>query len=283
VSSTPRTLAGRSIGQIPVLGGTTSGFSDVGHIPVKQAVASSIDPDIGLTTMCEAVAEGVTDLRVLLIEDDVQLGSSTKVGLEQCGFALDWVNDAGAADHAVTTHRYDAVILDLGLPDTDGETLLRNWRARGERTSVLVLTGRGFVQDRVRVLNLGADDYLIKPFDLTELEARVRAVVRRSAGAGEQALRVGQLQLVPESQSVIWRGQSVAVTTKEFWLLEALVRNKNRVLTRRQLEDALYGWGDDVGSNSVEVHIHHLRRKISRDLILTVRGAGYGLRLDAVT
>lgn len=257
--------------------------SAVGHVPVKQSVALSIDPDSDLTTMCKAVTVGVTDLRVLLIEDDEQLGSSTKVGLEQIGFALDWVNDAGAADHAVTTHRYDAVILDLGLPDTDGETLLRNWRARGERTSVLVLTGRGFVEDRVRVLNLGADDYLIKPFDLTELEARVRAVVRRSTGASEPALQVGQLQLIPESQTVIWRGQPVVVTTKEFWLLEALVRNKNRVLTRRQLEDALYGWGDDVGSNSVEVHIHHLRRKISRDLILTVRGAGYGLRLDAVT
>jgi len=250
---------------------------------VKQSVASSIDRDSDLTTMSEAVAEGVTDLRLLLVEDDMQLGSSTKVGLEQSGFALDWVNDADAADHAVTTHRYDAVILDLGLPDTDGETLLRNWRARGERTSVLVLTGRGFVQDRVRVLNLGADDYLIKPVDLTELEARVHAVVRRSAGASESALQVGQLQLIPESQSVIWRGQPVVVTAKEFWLLEALVRNKNRVLTRRQLEDALYGWGDEVGSNAVEVHIHHLRRKITRDLILTVRGAGYGLRLDAVT
>ena len=120
------------------------------------------------------------------------------------------------------------------------------------------------------------------PFDLVELDARVRAVVRRSAGANDTALQVGQLQLIPESQTVLWRGQPVVVTSKEFWLLEALVRNKNRVLTRRQLEDALYGWGDEVESNAVEVHIHHLRRKISRDLIQTVRGAGYGLRVDAL-
>jgi DNA-binding response OmpR family regulator len=221
-------------------------------------------------------------LRILLVEDDVLLGSSTKVGLEQDGFAVDWVNDARAADRALTTHLYEAVILDLGLPGTDGETLLRDWRTRGERTPVLVLTGRGYVLDRVRILNLGADDYLVKPFDLIELDARVRAVVRRSAGVSGSALQVGQLQLIPESQTVLWRGQPVSVTSKEFWLLEALVRNKNRVLTRRQLEDALYGWGDEVESNAVEVHIHHLRRKISRDLIMTVRGAGYGLRLDAV-
>jgi two-component system OmpR family response regulator/two-component system response regulator QseB len=221
-------------------------------------------------------------VRLLLVEDDVLLGSSTKVGLEQDGFAVDWVNDADAADRALRVHLYDAVVLDLGLPGTDGETVLREWRARGERTAVVVLTGRGYVLDRVRLLNLGADDYLVKPFDLTELAARVRAVVRRAAGTSGSTLQVGQLQLIPESQTVIWKGQPVVVTSKEFWLLEALVRNKNRVLTRRQLEDALYGWGDEVESNAVEVHIHHLRRKISRDLILTVRGAGYGLRLDAV-
>jgi len=221
-------------------------------------------------------------LRILLVEDDVLLGTSTKVGLEQDGYAVDWVNDAEAADRALTTHVYDAVVLDLGLPGTDGETLLRGWRARGERTAVLVLTGRGYVLDRVRLLNLGADDYLVKPFDLTELDARVRAVVRRAAGVSCSALTVGHLQLIPESQTVLWRGRPVVVTSKEFWLLEALVRNKNRVLTRRQLEDALYGWGDEVESNAVEVHIHHLRRKLSRDLIQTVRGAGYGLRLDVL-
>jgi len=222
-------------------------------------------------------------LRVLLVEDDFLLGSSTKVGLEQDGYAVDWVREAAAADRALTTHVYDAVVLDLGLPGTDGEALLRQWRARDEQTAVVVVTGRGFVLDRVRLLNIGADDYVVKPFDLTELDARVRAVTRRAAPANGATLRVGQLQLIPESHTVIWRGQPVAVTSKEFWLLEALVRNKNRVLTRRQLEDALYGWGDEVESNAVEVHIHHLRRKISRDLIRTFRSAGYGLHLDALT
>ena len=220
-------------------------------------------------------------MRLLLIEDDEFLGSSTKVGLEQEGFEADWVNDAAAADRAVTTRRYDAVILDLGLPGTDGATLLRQWRARGERTAVIVLTGRGNVLDRVQLLDIGADDYLIKPIDLIELAARVRAVVRRAAGTGSAPVQVGPLQLIPATQTVIWRGQPVGVTSKEFCVLEALARNQNRVLTRRQLEEALYGWGDEVESNAVEVHIHHLRRKLGRDLIQTVRGAGYGLRVDA--
>ena len=228
------------------------------------------------------MGNGVRNLRLLLIEDDVPLGSSTKTGLEQEGYFVDWVHDAEAADRALTTHIYDAAILDLGLPGTDGEALLRAWRARGDRTAVVVLTGRGYVMDRVRLLNLGADDYLVKPIDLSELDARVRAVVRRAVDTGGAPLQVGQLQLIPASQAVIWRGQPVIVTSKEYCLLEALVRNRNRVLTRRQLEDALYGWGDDVESNAVEVHIHHLRRKLGRDLIQTVRGAGYGLRLDAV-
>lgn len=231
--------------------------------------------------MCIDMDKGATELRLLLVEDDALLGSSTKVGLEQEGYAVDWVKDPEAADRALTTHRYDAAILDLGLPGTDGETLLRAWRARGDRTAVVVLTGRGYVMDRVRLLNLGADDYLVKPADLIELDARVRAVVRRAAGDVGPSLQVGQLQLIPATQTVIWRGQPVLVTSKEFCLLEALVRNKNRVLTRSQLEEALYGWGDDVDSNAVEVHIHHLRRKLARDLIQTVRGAGYGLRLDA--
>jgi len=221
-------------------------------------------------------------LRILLIEDDALLGASTKVGLEQDGYAVDWVNEAEAADIAVTTHCYDAAVLDLGLPRTDGEALLRSWRARGEKTAVLVVTGRGYVLDRVRLLNVGADDYLVKPFDLAELDARLRAVARRAVSGTQAEMQVGQLQLIPESHSVFWRGEPVAVTSKEFWLLEALVRNKNRILTRRQLEDTLYGWGDEVGSNAIEVHIHHLRRKISPDLIMTVRSAGYGLRLDAV-
>ena len=221
-------------------------------------------------------------MRVLFVEDDTLLGASTKLGLEQDGFAVDWVTDGAAADSALTAHRYDASVLDLGLPDVDGEKLLRAWRLREDRTPVVVLTARGYVLDRVRLLNLGADDYLVKPFDLLELCARIRAVVRRSAGHSSEVIECGALRLYPESQTVQWRGERVEVTAKEFWLLEALARNRNRIMTRRQLEDALYGWGDEVESNAVEVHIHHLRRKIARELILTVRGAGYSLNDDFI-
>jgi DNA-binding response OmpR family regulator len=219
-------------------------------------------------------------VRILLVEDDAMLGASVQVGLEQDGFAADWVTDGIAADSAVKAHRYDAIVLDLGLPGVEGETLLRGWRARADRTPIVVLTARGFVLDRVRMLNLGADDYLVKPFDLLELCARIRAVVRRAAGECREVLEFGPLQLYPESHAVLWHGQRVEVTNKEFWLLEALLRNRSRILTRRQLEDALYGWGDAVESNAIEVHIHHLRRKLSRKLILTVRGSGYSLTHD---
>jgi DNA-binding response OmpR family regulator len=219
-------------------------------------------------------------LRVLFVEDDAPLGASAKLGLEQDGFAVDWATDGAGADRALTSHRYDAVVLDLGLPDVEGERLLRSWRGRADRTPVIVLTARGFVLDRVRLLNLGADDYLVKPFDLLELCARIRAVVRRASGHGGSVLECGALKLYPDSQTVQWRGRPVELTSKEFWLLEALVRNRNRIMTRRQLEDALYGWGDEVESNAVEVHVHHLRRKLARELILTVRGAGYSINHD---
>jgi DNA-binding response OmpR family regulator len=221
-------------------------------------------------------------LRVLFVEDDALLGASAKLGLEQDGFAVDWATDGASADRALVSHRYDAVVLDLGLPDVEGERLLRSWRGRDDRTPVVVLTARGFVLDRVRLLNLGADDYLVKPFDLLELCARIRAVVRRTAGQSSEVLECGALKLYPESQTVLWQGQRIEVTSKEFWLLEALVRNKSRILTRRQLEDALYGWGDEVESNAIEVHVHHLRRKIARELIMTVRGAGYSINHDFV-
>lgn len=219
-------------------------------------------------------------VQLLLIEDDEFLGSSTKVGLEQDGYTVDWVTDAEAADRAFAERTYGAAILDLGLPRMGGEDLLSILRARGDLTPVVVLTGRGSVLDRVRLLNLGADDYLVKPCDLIELIARVHALVRRAA-AGGSTLQLGRLQLILDSQTVVWHGQPVAVTSKEFLLLEALVRNKNRVLTRRQLEVALYGWSDEVESNAIEVHVHHLRRKLSKDLIQTVRGSGYAIQLEA--
>jgi two-component system OmpR family response regulator/two-component system response regulator QseB len=216
-------------------------------------------------------------VRILLAEDDVMLGESMRAGLEQDGFAVDWVRDGATADSAIRSYRYDAVVLDLGLPGTDGEALLRGWRQRDERTPIVVVTSRGLVIERVRLLSLGADDFLVKPVDLLELCARIRAVVRRTAGHSGEALEFGPLKLYMESRTVTWHGQRVDVSKKEYWLLEALVRNRGRVMTRRQLEDALYRWGAEVESNALAVHVHNLRAKLSEDLIRTVRGVGYAI------
>jgi DNA-binding response OmpR family regulator len=216
-------------------------------------------------------------MRALLIEDDPLLGPALKRGLEQDGITIDLVVDGQAADAAVLSHKYDVIVLDLGLPRIEGDVLLRAWRAREDRTPVIVLTARGFVLDRVRLLDLGADDYLVKPFDLIELAARMRALVRRSAGGTGEVLEAGPLRLARDTRTVTYYGNRVELTNREFWILEALLRSRSRVLSRRQLEETLYGWGDEVESNAVEVHIHHLRRKLDRDLIITVRGVGYRL------
>lgn len=208
------------------------------------------------------------------------LGESLKAGLEQDGFAVDWVADGSTADSLISSQQYDAVVLDLDLPWIDGESLLRRWREREDRTPVIVLATKDLVLDRVRLLTLGADDYMVKPFELLELCARIRAVVRRTAGQRSDALEFGPLKIFVETHVVIWHGQRIEVSNKEFWLLEALVRNRSRVLTRRQLEDVLYGWGIEVESNAIEVHVHHLRRKLSSELIRTVRGLGYTLTQD---
>jgi DNA-binding response OmpR family regulator len=221
-------------------------------------------------------------MRILLVEDDRLLGSSTRQGLEQDGFVVDWVTEGSSAATATSVQRYDVIVLDLGLPGVSGDQLLRSWRAHRERTPVVVLTARGLVADRVSMLEAGADDYLIKPFDLLELCARIRAVTRRAVGESGAAFECGDLRLFPGPRIVTWRGNRIEVTGTEFCLLETLLRNRNRVLTRRQLEEALHGWGDDSQSNSIEVHIHHLRRKISRDLIQTIRGAGYCLTHERV-
>jgi DNA-binding response OmpR family regulator len=216
-------------------------------------------------------------MRILFAEDDTSLGAAVKLGLEQDGFEVDWVTEGGAADQAIVARPYDVAVLDLGLPGIDGETLLQSWRARADRTPIVVLTARSLVPDRVRLLNLGADDYLTKPFDLIELCARIRAVFRRSAAQNSMVLAYGPLKLYLQSQTAYWHGRPVDVTNREFWLLEALVRFRGRVLARRELEAILYGHGEAVDSNTVEVHVHHLRRKFTRRLILTQRGRGYRL------
>jgi two-component system, OmpR family, response regulator QseB len=214
----------------------------------------------------------------LLIVDDLVLGPALKHGLEQEKLAVDLVADYQSADAAVQARRYDVVVLDFALPGTQDAALLRIWRARGETTPVIVLTARAFVADRVRLLDMGADDYLVKPFELIELSARIRALVRRAANRGGETLEFGPVQLAPDNRKVTLHGADVDLTNREFLLLEALLRNRSRVLTRRQLEDLLYGRDEEVESNAVEVHIHHLRRKLGRNLIETVRGVGYRLR-----
>jgi DNA-binding response OmpR family regulator len=220
-------------------------------------------------------------VRVLIVEDDAVLGPSTARGLSLEGFAVDLRDNGESANAALVAQKYDAIVLDLGLPGVSGEDLLRGWRARSDYTPVLVLTARGFVLDRVRLLNLGADDYLVKPFDLLELSARLRALGRRQGGKDDVLLEFGPLLLSRSEHVAVWNGARVELTKREYRILDTLLRNRDRVLSRKQLEEALYGWGEEVESNAIEVHVHNLRRKLARGLIETVRGAGYRLAQDA--
>lgn len=216
-------------------------------------------------------------MRILLAEDDELLGSGLKAGLAQHGFAVDWVRDGVAAERELRTDGFAAAILDLGLPRLDGMQALAAVRRAGCRTPVLVLTARDAVSARIAGLDAGADDYLVKPIDLDELAARLRALVRRAAGQAEPLLQHGALTLDPAGRTAHWQGQPVELSQREFDLLHALLRNAGRVLSREQLEQHLYPWGSEVQSNAVEVHVYHLRRKFAPGLIETVRGVGYRL------
>lgn len=214
-------------------------------------------------------------MRVLLVEDDRLLGDGVKAGLTGAGFVVDWVRDGEAALAALGSESFAAVLLDLGLPRKDGVAVLAALRAAGNPVPVLVLTARDQVADKVRALDQGADDYVVKPFDLDELAARLRALVRRSQGRADACLRHGELVLDPAARTVSLKGEPVLLTGKEFELLRMLLDAAGRVLTRRVLDEQLYAWGDAVESNALEVHIHHLRRKLGSELIRTVRGVGY--------
>lgn len=219
-------------------------------------------------------------MRVLLVEDDTLLGDGVKAGLKQAGFAVDWTQDGQAAKLALETEEYALVVLDLGLPKLSGTELLKWLRAShlkvpAPQVPVLVLTARDTVADKVAGLNAGADDYLIKPFDLDELIARLNALLRRSAGHVAQTIQHGDIELTPSTHQVAKNGQSVELSAKEFTLLHELLLHIGRVQSREQLEQHLYGWGEEVESNSVEVHIHHLRKKLGTELIRTMRGVGY--------
>jgi two-component system OmpR family response regulator/two-component system response regulator QseB len=216
-------------------------------------------------------------MRILLAEDDNLLGDGLRMGLRQAGFQVDWVRDGAAAERELRAQPYAAVVLDLGLPRMDGIDVLASVRQAGVATPVLVLTARDAVPDRVRGLDAGADDYVLKPVDLDELAARLRALVRRAHGQANETLRHGALALDPASRSVTRDGAAVALSTREFDLLHALMLAGGRVLTREQLEQHLYAWGQEVDSNAVEVHVHHLRRKVGAETIQTVRGVGYAI------
>jgi two-component system, OmpR family, response regulator len=216
-------------------------------------------------------------MRLLLVEDDSMIGAAAQEGLRREGHTVDWVRTAGAAEGAVAGADYDLVLLDLGLPGRDGLAILRSWRARGVHVPVVIVTARDAVADRIAGLDAGADDYLVKPFDLDELSARVRAVLRRRAGRSDAVVKVGELEIDTAARRVKWKGREVTLSAREYALLEALADRPGAYLTRAQLEERLYGWDEEIASNTVEVHIHALRRKLEPDLIRNVRGLGYTL------
>ncbi len=215
------------------------------------------------------------DVRILLVEDDELLGAGIRDALERSRFTLEWVTDGQQALGALRAGSFDLVLLDLGLPKMDGIEVLRNLRADGGKTPVLVLSARDTPPQRVLGLDAGADDYLTKPFDVDELLARVRALQRRNRGAAVNMIEHGALRLDPVSLSVTFEGRAVPLQRREYMVLEKLLRNVGQVLTRSQLEESLYGWDGGVESNSLDVHIHRLRRKLYPGVIRTVRGLGY--------
>ncbi|MEW5787491.1 MAG: response regulator [Pseudomonadota bacterium] len=214
-------------------------------------------------------------MRILLAEDDPHLGNGLMVGLRQAGYAVDWVRDGAAADQALRSEEFALLVLDLGLPNLSGLAVLRQLRARGQALPVLILTARDSTADKVTGLDAGADDYLIKPIDLDELAARVRALTRRAAGHAQPLLEVAGLTLDPAARQAFLAGVAVELSSREFTLLLSLAENAGRVMTRTQLEGALYGWRDEPDSNALEVHVHHLRRKLGAERIKTLRGVGY--------
>ncbi len=214
-------------------------------------------------------------MRVLLVEDDTMIGESLREALRRQGMAADWVRDGRAADAALASERFDAVLLDLGLPQRGGLEVLQALRQRGDKTPVIVLTARDTLADKVKGLDAGADDYLVKPFELDELLARLRALRRRQDGRSSPVLQVAGLKLDPASREVSRDGRPVLLSGREFALLQALLERPGAIVSRAQLEDRLYGWGEELDSNAISVYMHQLRKKLGDDLLHTVRGMGY--------
>jgi len=214
-------------------------------------------------------------MRLLLVEDDAMVGAGIRAGLRQEGYTVDWVRDGAAAELATQGTPYEAVLLDIGLPKKTGLELLAHWRKQQNPVPVLIITARDAVADRIRGLDAGADDYLVKPFDLDELAARLRALLRRRSGRASPLIEVGALTLDPASHEVRLNGTAIKLSGREFALLQALLESPGVPLSRAQLEDRLYGWEEEIGSNAVEVYIHSLRRKLGNDWVRNVRGVGY--------
>lgn len=214
-------------------------------------------------------------MRVLIVEDDLMIGQALLSGLHESGYVADWVRDGAAAELALTYGMYDLALLDLGLPRKDGLEVLKSVRRARVDLPVLVISARETLAERILGLDTGADDYLTKPFDFDEVLARMRAVLRRHAGRGSPEISYGALTLDPGERKVQFRGNEVTLSTREFALLEALMKHPGALVPRERLVDALYGWQAEVESNAIEVHLHHLRRKLCPELILNVRGVGY--------
>ena len=216
-------------------------------------------------------------MRLLVVEDDPMIGRAIRQGLVAAGYAVDWAEDGRIAELALANGVYDLVVLDLGLPARDGMTVLEELRRAGNHVPVIIVTARDAVDQRIAGLNAGADDYLLKPFDLYELIARVRALLRRRAGVGSSLLTAGALSLDTVRKSVTKEGAPVSLSVREFALLEVLMQQPGAVLSREKLEESIYGWDDDIGSNAIEVHLHNLRKKLGAQAIVNVRGVGYRL------
>ena len=217
-------------------------------------------------------------MRLLLIEDDPMIGKSIRDGLRREGYSVDWVRDGWAGEQSINAESYDMLILDLGLPRKDGLAVLSTVRSSGKIMPVLIITARSEVDDRVVGLDAGADDYLIKPFSMPELSARVRALLRRSFGRADTTLHAGELELNPQTREVRLEGKSVALSQRELALLEHLMRRPGAIVSKTSLEGSMYAWGEEVESNTIEVHISNLRKKLGADRIITIRGVGY--RID---
>ena len=214
-------------------------------------------------------------MRILLIEDDPLIGDGLKIGLEKRGFSVDWFTDGAEGEEALLQTPYAAVILDLGLPKKDGLEILQDWRRQNKNEPVLILTARGDVDQRIAGLNNGADDYLGKPFALKEVQARLNALIRRSGGQAAAVIKYKDIEFNPQTRKVLQKGKEIVLAPKELALLELLLLNKNRVLSKEVIENKIYSWDEEVSSNAVEVHIHHLRKKLGKDVVKTVNKIGY--------